>query len=245
MANIGDVVLPGDTLKELRVSEVSGKAIVGPGLRKDSQQCQHDSTTEKETSIVTKPGILRFKEPNVYWVDSHQKRYIPTKGDNVIGVVTAKAGDVFRVDVGGSEQASLSYLAFDGASKKNRPDVKVGDILFARFLVANKDMEPELVCIDSTGRSSGMGVIRDGGFLLRCTTNLVKKLLSKECSLLKTLGTSLPYEAAVGLNGRIWIKGRSIKETIAIVNAIESAEYMTNQQMKVMVRKLLDALAGF
>ena len=28
-------------------------------------------------------------------------------------------------------------------------------------------MEPEMVCIDSFARSSGMGVIRDGGFLLR------------------------------------------------------------------------------
>jgi exosome complex component RRP40 len=32
--------------------------------------------------------------------------------------------------------------------------------------VANKDMEPELVCIDSHGRSGGLGVIgRDGGLM--------------------------------------------------------------------------------
>lgn len=43
----------------------------------------------------------------------------------MIGIVTVKSGDVFKVDVGGSEQASLSYLAFEGATKRNRPNVQV------------------------------------------------------------------------------------------------------------------------
>jgi len=40
-------------------------------------------------------------------------------------MVTTKAGDIFRIDIGTSEQASLSYLAFEGATKRNRPDIKV------------------------------------------------------------------------------------------------------------------------
>lgn len=47
------------------------------------------------------------------------------KGDHVIGIVIAKSGDIFKVDVGGSEPASLSYLAFEGATKRNRPNVQV------------------------------------------------------------------------------------------------------------------------
>lgn len=47
------------------------------------------------------------------------------KGDTVIGIVTIKSGDVFKVDFGGNEQASLSYLAFEGATKRNRPNVQV------------------------------------------------------------------------------------------------------------------------
>jgi len=43
--------------------------------------------------------------------------------------------------------------------------LQVGDIIYARLQVANKDMEPELVCMDSMGRSNGYGVIRDGGFM--------------------------------------------------------------------------------
>lgn len=52
-------------------------------------------------------------------------QYVPCKGEQVIGIITNKAGDVFKVDIGASDQASLSYLAFEGATKRNRPDVKV------------------------------------------------------------------------------------------------------------------------
>lgn len=45
--------------------------------------------------------------------------------------------------------------------------LKVGDIIHGRLLVANKHMDPELVCIDSLGKANGMGVIRDGGTLIQ------------------------------------------------------------------------------
>lgn len=228
------IVLPGDKVNDLRDSEATRKTVLGPGLR-----------TESDYVFVTKPGILRFREPNVYWVDTHQKRYVPVKGEHVIGIVTQKAGDIFRVDIGGSEQASLSFLSFEGSTKRNRPDVRVGDMLYCRLLVANKDMEPEVVCMDGQGRSSGMGVVRNGGFLFKVSLNLVRKILSSQCILMKTLGQKFPFEVVVGMNGRIWVKGRSNKETIALANAISASEHMTNEQIKAMCQRLADAVAGF
>lgn len=55
-------------------------------------------------------------------------QYVATKGDPVIGIVTARQMDSFRVDIGTSDAASISYLSFEGATKKNRPDVKVRDL---------------------------------------------------------------------------------------------------------------------
>lgn len=66
-------------------------------------------------------GHLSLACPAVFFCP----QYVPAKGETVIGIVTAKAGDVFKVDVGGNEQASLSYLAFEGATKRNRPNVQV------------------------------------------------------------------------------------------------------------------------
>lgn len=46
----------------------------------------------------------------------------------MLGIVTGKAGDVYKVDVGGSVPATLSYLAFEGATKRNRPNIDVSVI---------------------------------------------------------------------------------------------------------------------
>ena len=63
MCSVNSVYLPGDVLHDLKQSESSGKTMLGPGLKKESDEVK-----------VIKPGILRFKEPNVYWIDCHQKR---------------------------------------------------------------------------------------------------------------------------------------------------------------------------
>ncbi|XP_075614799.1 exosome complex component RRP40 isoform X2 [Balearica regulorum gibbericeps] len=186
-ACVGQVVLPGDVLllpahpdedaERLRLGAGAaprGRLLCGPGLRRCTAGL-----------LVTKCGLLRHRQAGgsaaggAYWVDSQQKRYVPVKGDHVIGIVTAKAGDVFKLDVGGSEQASLSYLAFEGATKRNRPNVQVGDLIYGQFLVANKDMEPEMVCIDSSGRSSGMGIIGQDGFLFKVSLGLIRNMENK------------------------------------------------------------------
>ena len=48
--------------------------------------------------------VIRFRGPNVFWVDSHQKRYVPAVGDSLIGHVFSKIGvDFFRVDIGAAQ----------------------------------------------------------------------------------------------------------------------------------------------
>lgn len=43
----------------------------------------------------------------------------------VIGIVREKHADNFKVDIGAASLASLSILGFEGATKKNRPNVFV------------------------------------------------------------------------------------------------------------------------
>jgi exosome complex component RRP40 len=51
----------------------------------------------------------------------------------VIGVVTARAGggEAYRVDIGSAHPAQLDGLAFEGATKRNRPVLKVSALSFA------------------------------------------------------------------------------------------------------------------
>nr|XP_042127026.1 exosome complex component RRP40 isoform X1 [Peromyscus maniculatus bairdii] len=206
----------------------------------------------------------------IYWVDSQQKRvsgrrrggaaaevasqcwedslqvggevkYVPVKGDHVIGIVIAKSGDIFKVDVGGSEPASLSYLAFEGATKRNRPNVQVGDLIYGQCVVANKDMEPEMVCIDSCGRANGMGVIGQDGLLFKVTLGLIRKLLAPDCEIVQELGKLYPLEIVFGMNGRIWVKAKTIQQTLILANVLEACEHMTTDQRKQIFARLAES----
>lgn len=225
---VGDVVLPGDQITLPVVQNVAGttkkqKVILGPGLR------QVDGFV-----VACKAGVLTQRS-NTFWVDSYQKRYIPSKGESVIGLVIQKAGDIFRVDIGASEPAALSYLAFEGATKKNRPDVNVGDLVFAKLLVAYKDFESELICVDSLGKKLKLGVL-NGGFVFTCSINLARRLRSSECPLMDCIKKHIqvPLEVVVGMNGKIWINAKNERDVIAVGNAILAAEHKTDAEIDAM-----------
>lgn len=55
---------------------------------------------------------------------------------------------------------------------------QVGDIVMAQVLMANRGMEPELVCVDSYGKKGILGVLRSPtGFLIKVPINLINKLV--------------------------------------------------------------------
>lgn len=212
---IGEFVMPGDEISTaLPELSANSKIILGPGLRQAGEKV-----------LACKAGHLRLKSTNLIWVDSLQKRYIPSRGETVIGVVTQKAGDIFRVDIGANELSALPYLSFEGATKKNRPDVQIGDLVFAKLLVANKDFETELICMDSVGKKQNLGVLRDG-FVFNCSISTARKLRNNESVLMKLIPKHIqvPLEIVIGMNGRIWIKSRRERDTIAVGNAILAAE---------------------
>ena len=139
------LVMPGDDV----TSDTEDKAgvVLGPGLRREAG----------DQVRVTKPGVMRMRwvnEKKCFWVDVHSKRYVANRGENVIGVVLAKMGDTFRVDIGTAEPASLSYLAFEAATKRNRPNVNVGDLVYAKLLVASSHTKQD------DGQAGGQNIRR-------------------------------------------------------------------------------------
>uniref|UniRef100_A0A3P9KK06 Exosome complex component RRP40 n=1 Tax=Oryzias latipes TaxID=8090 RepID=A0A3P9KK06_ORYLA len=231
---VGQVLVPGDEFcfgaeETISLSESAKpeRAVCGPGLRRSGDRL-----------VVMKSGVLRHKPPLTFWIDSQQKRYVAAKGESVIGIVTARAGDTFRVDFGGSELASLSYLAFEGATKRNRPNVQVGDLVFAQFLIANKDMEPELVCIDGSGRANGMGAFGAGGLLIKVSLGLVRRLLAPNSDIRSDLEQLFPCELVVGMNGRVWVRASSVQQTLIVANLLQSCDTMTAQQRQQLFRRV-------
>lgn len=94
----------------------------------------------------------------------------------VIGIITERHGDNYKVDIGCSQVATLSILAFEGASRKNKLNIKVtlsftrklnegqnGSIIYCRVTLANKDMEPEVACVSTRNKSEGYGELNGDG----------------------------------------------------------------------------------
>eukprot|EP00019_Armaparvus_languidus_P001679 CAMPEP_0168605084 /NCGR_PEP_ID=MMETSP0420-20121227/15722_1 /TAXON_ID=498008 /ORGANISM="Pessonella sp." /LENGTH=162 /DNA_ID=CAMNT_0008644405 /DNA_START=164 /DNA_END=652 /DNA_ORIENTATION=+ len=155
----------------------------------------------------------------------------------VVGVVLDRHGEAYKVDVGSAATASLPILGFEGASKKNRPMLKRGDLVYARVVIANKDMDPELLCYSSRNKSDGFGPLTDG-YMLKCSIRLANLLLQKECYIFQRLSGHFPFDVAIGHNGRVHIKTTKISQTIIVAQAILNSEYLSKTQQDKMVAML-------
>uniref|UniRef100_A0A7S1TNS8 K Homology domain-containing protein n=2 Tax=Phaeomonas parva TaxID=124430 RepID=A0A7S1TNS8_9STRA len=139
-------------------------------------------------------------------------------------------------------------LAFEGATKRNKPDLRRGSLVFARVAAVPGVLEPELSCVprDAVGRKDWMtgecifGELRGGAFL-RCGTALARHLLLPDCPVLLRLAKQLPFECAVGANGAVWVRAGSARETGLVLNAIRASERLNEDEVAAMVTDMVRA----
>lgn len=172
-----------------------------------------------------------------------KKRYVPMQNDLVIGIVTAKLAEFFRVDIGAQTTAVLSVLnGFEASTKKNKPNWNIGTLIFARISLAHPDLEPELSCFDPSGRIPLDVFGEIGGtsippstepsknqkssrssMLLRTTCNYSKSLQNpSKCAVIGILGKYFEFEIAAGANGRLFVEAGSPVELQLISKLIYS-----------------------
>lgn len=202
------IVMPGDNLDKYITHEMT--TMLGPGLMRFDDKV-----------VATKSGILKMRNSNLFWVDCHQRRYVAARGDCVIGIVQSKASMHVTVDINSADPATMSLLAFEGANKRMKPNLNVGDLVYAKVLCASKHIETELVCVNSNGKRDGFGQIGEkGGFLLNLSIDTIRVLLSTQCDLLERLGEVHRYEIAVGMNGRVWINATDRSTLLQVANEL-------------------------
>jgi len=216
------VLLPGQDVK------VEKSVKLGPGLKRNL----------KDGSVsVTESGIIRY-ENGFSWMESARKRYIPVKGDLVLGVVTHKHPEYYRVDINAPELATLSAMAFESATKRNRVTVIVGDIIYGKVTVALPDLEPEIVCCNQrSGKAEGMGVMpfNDNTFSLNVNIQAARKALSNECSFAKSLAKYTSFEWCIGVNGKVMVTTKSAKVTSKICKIFPLITFLNNDQIEKLV----------
>jgi exosome complex component RRP40 len=174
-------------------------------------------------------------------------------GFPVIGTIIGKTGDYYRLNIFSPKQALLPTTAFNGGTKKHRPQLNVGDIVFC-FITRETDSEFLLSCEDT-------GTLRDwssGEPLFGCisttTDTIVSRLLSVSFDhskyLLKSINMLLTAaskhikqgEVAVGINGKVFIKGASAKDVLFLSKVVEESIKLQNDEIQVYCKMLSNSL---
>jgi len=143
----------------------------------------------------------------------------------------------FVVDVGGPFKAVLPALAFENATRRNRrvlrrgagllshprlpsPALVVGSLVYCRVEVAPRDADPQLTCVDASGKAAGMGPLL-GGLPFDLPTGAARRLLARPPPpALAALGAALAFELVVGVNGRCWVAAPDTASCVLVAAAL-------------------------
>ncbi|RBQ22926.1 Exosome complex component Rrp4 [Candidatus Methanobinarius endosymbioticus] len=195
-----ELVVPGQILAE--EDYYSGR-----GTFKDG-----DSICSSLMGLVS----LRNKKINVIPLKS---KYVPKKGDVVIGEIDDVRFSMWGVDLNSPYSGILPASEVFGREKKELSKVfNVGDVLFLRVVDVD---EVKKVKLGLKGR--GMGKFK-GGILVNITPTKVPRLIGKKGSMINMIKDKTKCKIVVGQNGLVWVKGEKGMEQITknIINIIEA-----------------------
>ena len=242
------LVFPGDHLVDLHffdeesapkeeAQEVHTPVTLGHGVVRDASQLR-----------ATMVGIARWDaHKRRIWLESAPRRYVPATGDQVVGIVAEKHAEEYRLNVGSAALATLPVLAFDGATKRNRPHLDVGTLVYARISQAHRSMEAEATCAAPPGVGARDWVTNEsvfgelaGGYVFSCPIPLCRRLSgADEYPALEAVGTLVPFELAVGVNGRVWIRSGSAAATVLTQLAILQSERVADEEHARLVEEIM------
>ena len=251
------VVLPGDDLTHIILPSDDAEAKIkssskgsrppklGPGLQYSAQS--------KSVRATLAGRLYHRPSTRTYAVLANTQRYVPRVGDRVLGIVEESAGEYYRLNTFGPHPALLHNLSFEGATKRNRPILHPGSLLYCRVITANGDMDPEVSCkVGGDGAADGGAKRRDwmtdegtygelkGGTAARISLGLARELLKPTNTVLDALGRAgLAFEICVGTNGMVWVHSEAPEYTVLICTAVKNSEIMTEEQIRGMVKQLV------
>ncbi|KAH8886731.1 hypothetical protein GQ53DRAFT_694213 [Thozetella sp. PMI_491] len=237
-------VLPGEAIDPAHIpSHKKNPLRLGPGLR-------HIPPSTLEPCVAGQ--VVTDWRKNSLWVEYNGGRYIPAQNDLVIGQIHRSATDVYYVSLTSyTPHATLGQLSFEGANKKTKPNLQPGALVYARVVLANRHMDPELECVSgTTGKADGLGPLV-GGTVFTVSLGLARRLLMSKSreegkvEVLELLGGSegggLTFETAVGRNGKVWVNSESARTVVLVGRALQETDEgnLTAEQQRKLVRRLV------
>lgn len=232
------IIVPGDRLPVSEETLRSKKLTIGP--------CIYVDPASGNGITVSNAGVFTHKErktKQLITVEASSKSYTPSVGDFVIGIVTGTWGESFKVQLcDRTPPAYLSYMAFESATKKNRPNLKTGSLVYAKVTSHDINTETEIECFNSTtGKSDGFGEL-SGGNVVQVDLAFARHLMFNEDNeVLKKLSEKCRFEVAIGVNGYIWIKTESIEATLAASKYLEKAASVPQSELGTVLRECFES----
>eukprot|EP01061_Rhynchopus_euleeides_P042015 TRINITY_DN73413_c0_g1_i1.p1 TRINITY_DN73413_c0_g1~~TRINITY_DN73413_c0_g1_i1.p1 ORF type:complete len:264 (+),score=103.47 TRINITY_DN73413_c0_g1_i1:144-935(+) len=213
-----DWVMPGDELLQLQ----PGAAVtIGRGARQD-------------LSRITAVRAGQYEQHDAkHFVIADEKSYIPRNEDIIVGTVVRSGAFLagYQLDAGCGSLIKLDSLAFDGASKRARPELKVGATVYCRVVQSRCEIELEASCCAVTGPrkdwmtgESLFGELK-GGYVHSVRPLFARYLLSG--SLLDEIGARVAFECCVGVNGRVWLRAATVRNTARIARCLTELQRAT------------------
>lgn len=233
-------VLPGQQLLPEQLPQTSSNRTLtlGPGL----------SYLPPSTITTTVAGTLcTDSRKNAVWIETlNSGRYSPSVGDLVIATIHHSSTDTYHCSLTPhTPTALLGQLSFEGATKKTRPQLNPGALVYARVSKADKWSDVELECVSAaTGKSEGLGPLK-GGMLFQVSAGLARRLMMGAGKggviLLEEIGEKIRFEVAIGRNGAVWVDAPSVGEVVKIGRILKETDEgsLDVQQQKKLIRKLL------
>ncbi|KAK2863684.1 hypothetical protein FQN49_004093 [Arthroderma sp. PD_2] len=219
------IILPGDTLQ---LSHPNAPKL-GPNLHLLSSQNQSQESQQSAQIIAASQAGLLTSETKRNTTTSilpfPKTRYTPCQNDLVIAQIHHSSQDFFHcIITPNSPHAFLGQLSFEGATKKTRPQLKAGELVYARILSVGVGAggEIELACVNTaTGKAEpdGLGPLT-GGMVFDVSPLFASRLMMTGAErkdgagpggviVLEELGRKFEghggFEIAVGRNGKVWV----------------------------------------
>jgi len=218
---------------------VEDKEIVIPGDILADEEYNSGRGTFKENNKVCSSlvGLVAIRDKKISVIPL-QSKYIPKRGDVVIGEVTDIRFSMWNLDINSPYSGFLPASDVFGKEKRelNRT-FDVGDVLFLRVVDVD---EVKKVKLGLKGR--GLGKFR-GGILINITPTKVPRLIGKKGSMINMIKDETRCEVIVGQNGVVWVKGDPSMERVAekVINMIEDQAHTSGltDRVRDMLAKLL------
>ena len=220
---------------------MENKDLVIPGQILADDEYYSGRGTFKENGKVCSSliGLVSLRNKKIRVIPLKSK-YVPKKGDVVIGKINDVRFSMWDVDINSPYSGILPAFEVFGREKKELNKVyDVGDVLFLRVVDVDEIKKAKLGL-----KGRGMGKFK-GGIIVDIAPTKVPRLIGKKGSMINMIKDKTKCKIVVGQNGLVWVKGDEDMEQLTknIIHLIEAEAHTSGLTNKIK-NKLYLAIDG-